>query len=188
MKRLSDIIVSLTLILIFLPLMVLISIIIKLSSPGPIFYTRKNKMTPSYRLGKGAKPFFYFKFRSMFVESECVTKFGAFIRRWHLDELPELFLVFTGRMSLVGPRPWLRTSVKKPENKKKYYASLKTKPGITGPFQINRKEKNSIDYVISLNNWYAENQGFKTDVKIILKTIPAIIKQRVGIRQTLTLL
>jgi lipopolysaccharide/colanic/teichoic acid biosynthesis glycosyltransferase len=168
--------------------MIIVGIIIKLDSPGPIFYYQNKKGKRVYRLGKNSKPFPYFKFRSMYVGSEEATKFGCFIRRWHLDELPELLLVLNGSMSLVGPRPWTRDFLIKIENKKKFYDSMKAKPGITGPFQISRKEKSSIDYVIFLNNWYAENQGFITDTKIILKTIPAIMKQKVGIHKTLLVL
>lgn len=177
MKRFSDFLVSLILIFIFLPVMIIISIIIKLDSKGPIIYA-------SYRIGKGGKPFRYFKFRSMYVGSEKVTRFGIFIRRWHLDELPELFLVLTGHMSLVGPRPW--PTVKR--NHKAYYESLRVKPGMTGPAQINRHKENTIENVIILNHWYADNSGFLTDAQIIIKTPLAIMQQKEGVTETVTII
>ena len=179
MKRIIEIIVSFVLILIFLPFMFTVGMIIKLSSRGPIFYT-------GFRLGKNAKPFRYFKFRSMYVGSEKVTSFGLFIRRWHIDELPEFFLVLIGHMSLVGPRPLLRNSIKR--DHKTYYASLKTKPGITGPYQINRQTEKTLEEIVCQNNWYAKHQNFWTDTKIILKTIPAIINQRAGTKKTVMIL
>jgi len=177
MKRFSDFLVSLILIIMLLPIMIVISIIIKFDSKGPIIYV-------SYRIGKGGKPFRYFKFRSMFVGSEKVTRFGIFIRRWHLDELPELFLVLTGSMSLVGPRPW--PAVKR--NRKAYYQSLRVKPGMTGPAQINRHKENTIENVIILNHWYADNSGFLTDAQIIIKTPLAIMQQKNGVTETITII
>lgn len=178
MKRLFDLLVSSSLIIPLLPFMLLIGIIIKLTSPGPMFHF-------SIRLGRNAKPFHYFKFRSMLVNTEKVTSFGAFIRRWHLDELPELFLVFIGRMSLVGPRPCCRNYIKR--NCKLYYESLRAKPGITGPCQIKRNRRHTLEDIIYLNNWYHKNQGFVTDAKIIFCTPLAILKQKIGVTETLTI-
>lgn len=186
MKRLADIVISVTLIIILCPLMLIIGIMIKVDSSGPIFYSRKKNGFPDYRLGERAKLFYYFKFRSMYVNTETVTKFGYFIRRWHLDELPELFLVLTGYMSLVGPRPLSRSCIKR--NPKSYYESLKVKPGITGPLQVNRHQNNTIEDVIVLNNWYANHLCFLTDLIIILKTPLAIIKQKEGANGTLLML
>ncbi len=178
MKRLSDFLISLALIIVLLPFMIIIGIIIKIDSPGPIFYCRKKNGRPAHRLGKKTKPFYYFKFRSMFVGTEKVTKFGFFIRRWHIDELPELFLVLIGSMSLVGPRPLPRGRINR--NLQSYYASLESKPGITGPFQINQCNKNTVEEIIRMNNWYSKNQGFLTDLIIILKTPLVIIKRKGG--------
>lgn len=186
MKRLADIVISLTLIMILWPLMLIIGLIIKVDSSGPILYSRKKNGFPYYRVGKGAKLFHYFKFRSMYINTETVTKFGYFIRRWHLDELPELFLVLIGHMSLVGPRPLSRGRVNR--HIKCYYESLKVKPGITGPIQINRNKKNTIEDIIISNNWYANHLCFLTDLIIILKTPLAIIKQKEGASGTLLML
>lgn len=185
MKRLSDILVSLILIVILLPIMLLIGIIIKIDSTGPIFYCRKKNGQRTYRIGKNAKPFYYFKFRSMINGTEEVSNFGSFIRRWHLDELPELFLVLIGHMSLVGPRPIFRNSIIR--NRKAYLESLKVRPGITGPFQINRGD-HSMEHMINLNNWYADHAGFITDLIIIIKTPLVIIKQKFGVNKTFSIL
>ena len=186
MKRSADFLISLMLITALLPFMIIIGIIIKIDSPGPIFYCRKKNGLPAHRLGKKTKLFYYFKFRSMFVGTEKVTKFGFFIRRWHIDELPELFLVLIGSMSLVGPRPLPRGSINR--NLQSYYASLKSKPGITGPFQINQCKNNTVEEIIRINNWYFKNQGFLTDLIIILKTPLAIIKRKGGVKETFKIL
>lgn len=186
MKRLSDFLISLILIVILLPLMLMIGITIKLDSRGPIFYSHKKNGFPTYRIGKKMKPFYYFKFRSMFVGTEKVTNFGIFIRRWHLDELPELFLVLIGSMSLVGPRPLPQGTIKRSVNS--YYNSLRVKPGITGPFQIHCFETITIEEMIYQNNWYAKNQGFLTDLIIIFKTPFAILKRRGGAKETFKIL
>lgn len=167
-----------------LPLMIIVGLIIKIDSPGPIIYCRKKSGFINYRIGKNGKPFYYFKFRSMYVGLEKVTRFGVFIRRWHLDELPELFLVLRGSMSLVGPRPWQRVE----RNYKDYYNSLRVRPGMTGSAQINRNEENTIENAIEINHWYARNLCFLTDLRIILKTPLAIIRQKNGATETIKVL
>ncbi|MHB8904130.1 MAG: sugar transferase, partial [Patescibacteria group bacterium] len=140
-KRIFDIIISGLLILILAPILILTAIIIVLDSRGPIFFSRRDDGSFVYRVGESGTPFKYFKFRSMIPDSDSmrynelanrnlrsdgpmvkikddprVTHFGHFIRRFSIDELPELFLVFIGRMSLVGPRPHLPEEVAKYEN------------------------------------------------------------------------
>jgi len=166
--------------------MIIIGIIIKLSSPGPILYLRNRYGHRVYRIGKNAKPFLYFKFRSMFIDAETVTKFGCFIRRWHLDELPELFLVFIGSMSLVGPRPWSRDTVMKYKND--YYKTLQVRPGITGLFQIYRFKNNTVLEAIRLNNIYVEKCGFLMDLVIVLKTPLIILRKKGGVKSTFLIL
>lgn len=170
-KRFLGFIFSLTLIVILLPLFILIAIGIKLDSRGPIFYNCQ-------RIGKYGKPFHYFKFRSMYVGTTEVTNFGLFIRRWHLDELPELFLVLIGRLSLVGPRPMPLDFITRKH--KDYYDSLKVKPGMTGLFQIRRNRRRNIEHIIFLNNWYADKKCFLIDFHILRKTPKAILKQKDG--------
>jgi lipopolysaccharide/colanic/teichoic acid biosynthesis glycosyltransferase len=178
MKRIADLIISFLLIVLFLPVMLITALLIKIDSPGPIFYSRKSNGKPVFRIGKNAKLFRYFKFRSMLVGTNKVTRIGVFIRRWHLDELPELFLVFIGKMSLVGPRPIDRCYVIRSSSA--YYQSLTAKPGITGPWQIHRKSNKTIEEIIKFNRWYARHQCFLTDLNIIIKTPIAIIKNKGG--------
>jgi lipopolysaccharide/colanic/teichoic acid biosynthesis glycosyltransferase len=187
MKRIADLVLSFLLIASFLPVMLVTGILIKLSSPGPIFYKRKSNGAPVLRIGKNAKLFRYFKFRSMYVGTNQVTRIGFFIRRWHIDELPELFLVFIGKMSLVGPRPIDKSYVIR--NNKAYYNSLNAKPGITGPWQIHRKGDKTIEEIIKFNRWYAKHQCFLTDLNIIIKTPIAIIRNKeCGVKETLKIL
>jgi len=170
-KRCLGFIFSLSLILILMPLLIVVAISIKLDSPGPIFYS-------CLRIGKYGKPFKYFKFRSMYVGTNKVTNFGRFIRRWHLDELPELFLVLIGRLSLVGPRPMPYSSITREHQA--YSDSLQVKPGMTGPFQVRHNRRKNIEHIIFLNNWYAKKQCFFVDFSLILKTPKAIWKQKDG--------
>lgn len=185
MKRIFDLIISLILIIMLLPIMIIVSIGIKIDSPGPIFYCRKSNGVPAFRLGKDAKPFFYFKFRSMAVGTKEATRFGFFIRRWHLDELSELFLVLTGRMSLVGPRALERGCIT--HDHLSYYESLHNKPGVTGYMQINRKETLYIKDHIEANNLYFKNQSLMTDIIILIKTPACIWRQKCGAKTTMPL-
>ena len=153
-KRLFDLVISLLLIVSFSPLMILISLAIKISSPGPIIFRQK-------RLGENTKEFQIFKFRSMLVESEKqgtglnsfefdprVTKVGKYLRSFSLDELPQLFNILRGDMSLVGPRPpvnyELGGSEDSAEVPKKFRARFTLKPGLTGLAQI--KGRNSLSW------------------------------------------
>ena len=187
MKRIADLIFSSCLIIVLLPIMIITGVLIKLDSLGPIFYKQKLNGAPVLRIGKNAKLFRYFKFRSMYIGTDEVTRIGFFIRRWHIDEVSELFLVFIGKMSLVGPRPVEKSYVIR--NNKAYYNSLSSKPGITGPWQINRKSGKTIEDVIKFNRWYSKHQCFLIDFSIIIKTPIAIIKNKeCGVAETLKIL
>lgn len=187
MKRIADFVLSSGLIILLLPVMILTAVLIKLDSSGPIFYSRKSNGLPVLRIGQNAKLFHYFKFRSMFTGTTQVTRIGLFIRRWHLDELPELFLVFIGKMSLVGPRPIDKCYVIR--NNCAYYESMKAKPGITGPWQIHRKSNKTIEEIIKFNRWYARHQCLLTDLNIIIKTpLAIIINKDGGVTETLKII
>ena len=200
-KRVFDIIVSALLILILSPLLILVAIIIKLDSKGPIFFYQKDDGNYLTRIGEGSKPFRYFKFRSMIPGADSmrykeladrnirndgplvkikddprVTKFGKFIRRFSIDELPELFLVFIGKMSLVGPRPHLPEEVAKYENHHK--KTLTIKPGITGLAQVSGRSDLMFEEEVKLDLYYIENWSFLLDLSILLKTPMAVIKKR----------
>ncbi len=187
-KFLEDIILAAVAIIFLSPLMVLIAIAIKLDSPGPVFFRQQ-------RLGFNNRVFNVYKFRSMKVDNRetngktiqavhgdtRVTKIGRFLRRTSLDELPQLFNVFNGTMSIVGPRP--HAVDHNEEYSKKiygYFARHRVKPGITGWAQVNglRGEIKSIDKMeqrVEHDIHYAENWSLIFDFKIILKTIRVII-------------
>ena len=189
-----DIVFSLLGLILLLPLLIVIAIIIKVESKGPVFYKQ-------IRVGKDNKDFKIFKFRTMFVGSDKkglltvgnkdprVTKTGYFLRKYKLDELPQLINVLLGNMSFVGPRPEVRHYVN-------FYSEndlsvLKVKPGITDYASIyfrneveilkasDNPERLYIDEIlpkkIALNKDYILNNSLFTDIKIILKTISTII-------------
>jgi len=200
-KRIFDIIVSSLLIIIFSPLILVVAIIIKIDSRGPIFFSRRDDGAYLYRVGEGGVPFKYFKFRSMIPNSDSmrynelaalnirsegpmvkikddprVTRFGRTIRRWSIDELVELFLVFIGRMSLVGPRPHLPEEVAKYENY--HRKTLTIKPGITGLAQVSGRSDLPFDEEAKLDIYYIENWSLLLDLSILFKTPLAVFKHR----------
>ena len=200
-KRIFDIIVSLLLIIIFSPIIILTILAIWLDSKGPIFFSRRDNGSPVTRIGEGGKPFRYFKFRSMVPNTDSmrykeladrnmradgpmvkikddprVTRVGNFIRRWSIDELPELFLVFIGRMSLVGPRPHLPEEVAKYENY--HRKTLSVKPGITGLAQVSGRSDLAFEEEVKLDVYYIENWSLMLDISILFKTPLAVFKHR----------
>ncbi len=200
-KRLFDIFGSAILITILSPLIILTTIAIVIDSHGPIFFSRRDDGSPVYRIGQGGHPFRYFKFRSMIPNSDSmryreladknlrsegplvkikddprVTRFGRMIRRWSIDELPELFLVFIGRMSLVGPRPHLPEEVAKYENY--HRKTLTVKPGITGLAQVSGRSDLLFEEEAKLDIYYIENWSMLLDISILFKTPLAVFKHR----------
>jgi exopolysaccharide biosynthesis polyprenyl glycosylphosphotransferase len=198
-KRIFDIIISSILITIVTPPSLIFALMIKLTSTGPVFY----KTTV---IGKNGKPFYWFKFRTMYsnndpsvhkehlkkliIENHAnqklindlrITKVGKILRKFSLDELPQLFNVFIGNMSLVGPRPCLpyEYEIFKDWHKLKY----KVIPGMTGLAQIiarNRKDVTFNDSVL-LDLYYADNQSLWLDLKILFKTVPILMFGKGGI-------
>jgi len=200
-KRIFDILGSAFLILILSPFILLTMAAIVLDSRGPIFFSRRDDGQPVYRVGEGGAPFRYFKFRSMIPNSDSmrynelaernlrsdgpmvkikddprVTRVGRLIRRWSIDELPELFLVFIGRMSLVGPRPHLPEEVAKYENY--HRKTLTVKPGITGLAQVSGRSDLLFEEEAKLDIYYIENWSLLLDISILLRTPLAVIKHR----------
>jgi exopolysaccharide biosynthesis polyprenyl glycosylphosphotransferase len=172
------------------PVMALLAISIRLHDGGPALFTQ-------VRIGKDGREFLIYKFRTMVVDAEKqqaelltindsdgvlfklrkdprVTAVGAYLRRWSMDELPQLFNVFLGDMSLVGPRPAVPDEVAK-------YAEhvrrrLVVKPGLTGLWQVNGRSDLSWDESVRLDLRYAENWSFALDLQILWKTISALVK------------
>lgn len=193
-KRLFDIILSTFGLIVFSPILIVIAILIKLDSKGPVFYRQT-------RVGKHSEDFKIFKFRTMHINADKmglltvgdrdprVTKVGYTLRKYKLDELPQLINVFVGEMSFVGPRPEVRKYVDL------YSESdaeiLNVKPGITDYASIKYRdeaelmkasdnpEKIYIEEImpekIRLNKMYIENYGVITDLKIIFKTFASIV-------------
>lgn len=187
-KRLLDLILS----LIFMPfiviLIILVGPIIYLSNKGPIFYNAPRK-------GRWCKQFYMFKFRSMYINSPDlrnsdgssfnsdkdprVTKFGYIMRKYSIDELPQLINVLKGDMSFVGPRPNLNSYDliydDLPEILKKRYS---IRPGITGYSQAYYRNSISQEEKYNLDAWYSDNITFVLDMKILFQTFLSVIKHK----------
>ena len=192
-KRTFDLCLGIILlVLLFIPAIILCTIIV-IESPGFPFYV-------SQRVGKGGKPFSMIKFRSMVIYAEKikssmqaqnvrqdgplfkvahdprVTKFGQWIRRWSIDELPNILNVIEGDMSFIGPRPHLPDEVAKYSNK--HLQVLTIKPGITGMAQVYGRDTNTFDREIELDLFYIENWSLLLDTKILFLTFRAIFQGR----------
>lgn len=174
MKRLFDIFSSLFAIIIFSPILILVSVAIKLESKGPIIFKQD-------RPGINNKLFKIYKFRSMKVDTpnvatdlldpaDFITKSGKIIRKTSLDELPQLFNILKGDMTVVGPRPALYNQYELIEKRTKVNVH-KIKPGLTGLAQVMGRDDNSDDQKVQYDKYYLENQSFKLDMYIIYKTI-----------------
>jgi exopolysaccharide biosynthesis polyprenyl glycosylphosphotransferase len=199
-KRGMDIIGSALALIILAPVFLIIAIAIKLESKGPIFFTKLDDGTPAYRVGHKGKKFVCYKFRSMRDKSHelryteladknirkdgplvkikgdpRVTKVGRFIRRFSIDELPQLFNALIGNMSLIGPRPHLPEEVKKYEQKDHFAFTIK--PGITGLPQISGRSDLSFEEKTKLDRFYIENWSIWLDLKILFKTPFVLLKR-----------
>lgn len=177
LKRTVDICGSLFGIIILSPVMLFTAIGVKISSPGPILFKQE-------RIGRNKKPFKMLKFRSMRVNTTETTgwttdtdprktRFGSIIRKFSIDELPQLFNVLKGDMSLVGPRPEVPHYVLQfKEDVPLYLLRQQVRPGITGWAQINGlRGDTSIEDRVKYDIWYIENWSFSLDVKILIKTV-----------------
>lgn len=186
-KKAFDIVFSTFVILLIFPwLFPIIMLIIKIESPGPIFFKQE-------RSGRDNRTFMCFKFRSMYVNGLAhkkqaekgdsrITKFGAFIRKTSIDELPQFFNVFYGDMSVVGPRPHMVNLAKEYSDLiNNYLVRQYAKPGITGWAQVNgyrgeTKVLSDMESRVEYDIWYIENWSLLLDVKIIVKTIINVFK------------
>jgi len=193
LKRLFDILMSLIVLVIASPLMHLTALMIKLTSPGPIFFKQQ-------RVGFMGKVFTMYKFRTMEVKTdsgihqEYVTDlfssdrpmvkidnchrlipFGQIIRRLFIDELPQLFNVILGQMSLVGPRPAIPYEVQAYQDW--HMGRLLTLPGMTGLWQVSGKNRLTFNEMVRLDIQYAHECSFLTDMKILISTPIAIISE-----------
>jgi len=180
-KRLLDILVSFFAIIILSPIFLFITIVIKFSSRNQIFFRQQ-------RPGLHNKPFIIYKFCTLvdiyddqgylLSETERLVPFGRFLRRTSIDELPELFNVLRGEMSLVGPRPLLMRYLNRytPKQIRRH----EVKPGITGWAQIHGRNNTTWEERFEQDLWYVEHYSFSLDCKIIMATIPVLFRSGGG--------
>ena len=192
LKRSFDLVISLVTLILLAPVLLVIAVAVKLSSSGPVIYR-------SIRPGMAGKPFYCFKFRTMREHAEQIqddleplneksgaifkirddprlTRVGRFLRRFSLDELPQLVNVVRGEMSLVGPRPLpMRDFNRLEEWHKKRYLVL---PGITGLWQVSGRAELDFDDLVRLDFLYLERWSIFLDLSILLRTIPAVLSRR----------
>ena len=191
-KRAFDLVAASVLLVVISPVLAVIALAIKLDSRGPVFYR-------SMRPGIGGRPFACLKFRTMHSGAEAmqdelerhnemggaifkiredprVTRVGTFLRRWSLDELPQLFNVLRGEMSLVGPRPLPQRDYDRLEDwHRKRYLVL---PGLTGLWQVSGRSELDFDELVRLDFLYLERWSVGLDLSILLKTVPAVVRAK----------
>ena len=190
LKRAVDIVLSSVLLAMLAPLFAMLGLLIKLTSPGPAFYV-------SERIGRKGRVFRLWKFRTMMAGADRmkaalaaanerngilfkikndprVTPVGRFLRKFSLDELPQLFNVLWGDMSLVGPRPPLANEVAQYEVK--HYRRLDVLPGLTGLWQVRARHDPSFDQYVALDIAYVENWNFWMDLKILVRTAEVVLR------------
>ncbi|WP_022846472.1 undecaprenyl-phosphate galactose phosphotransferase WbaP [Desulfurobacterium sp. TC5-1] len=196
LKRLFDLTVSILLLPILLPIITIIAILIKFDSEGPVFFVHN-------RVGKDGKIIGVIKFRTMYKDAQQrlekllaeneeirkewetyfklkndprITKVGKFLRKTSLDELPQIFNVLKGDMSLVGPRPVVKEEIEKYYKDFAQYYYL-VKPGITGLWQVSGRSDTDYDKRVRLDTWYVLNWSLWLDIIILIKTVKAVLKK-----------
>lgn len=192
-KRSFDILLSACAIVILLPCMLLICLIIKIDSPGPALYVHN-------RIGKNGRPLALYKFRSMYINAETmiasftpeqkaeweenfklnhdprITRVGQFLRKTSLDELPQLFNILIGNLSIVGPRPVVAEELEKYNTNKDVFLSVK--PGLTGYWQAYARSDCSYERRMEMELYYVRNASLLWDIQILFATVGAVLKRR----------
>lgn len=199
-KRIIDLTLAISLAILFLPVWIIIPILIKVDSPGPIFYSHK-------RIGKKGREFWLYKFRSMVKGADDIlfkknkrllkefkkgdwklrhdpriTPLGRILRAITIDEFPQLLNVIRGEMSIVGPRAYLKKELKEqgkkyPQTKKLIKEILTVKPGITGPWQTSGRNEIPFNQRAKMDADYARSKSLIKDFVILLKTPPAMFSK-----------
>ena len=191
-KRVFDIVFSLIGLILLSPVFLIISIIIKLDSKGPVFFVHS-------RIGEKGKSIGIYKFRTMVNNAEDliksftpeqkeefersyklendprITKVGDFLRKTSLDELPQILNILIGELSIIGPRPIVQSELDKYEDNKDKFLSVR--PGLTGYWAANGRSDTSYEERMQMELYYVDNMSFKLDVKIFFKTIFAVLKK-----------
>ena len=180
-KRIVDIFVSLVLLVILLPVFIIIVLAIRLTSKGPAIFKQE-------RAGKNGKPFVFYKFRTMKLDVEPfgpspksgddprLTKTGKFLREYSVDELPQLFNVLIGDMSIIGPRPLYVSQMAEWDERQK--KRLLVKPGLTGLAQISGRGQLTREEKLELDVKYVEFASFFTDIRIVIATIGYVLGRK----------
>jgi exopolysaccharide biosynthesis polyprenyl glycosylphosphotransferase len=191
-KRALDVALAGAGLVVSLPIMAVAAAAISIDSPGPVLFRQE-------RLGKWGRPFTIIKFRTMVADAEerlerllshdegdgphfkmrddpRVTRVGAVLRRWSIDELPQLFNVLRGDMSLVGPRPPLPREVA--DYGPSDLCRLRGKPGITGMWQASGRKELTFDDMVRLDRYYIEHWSLRLDLRILLKTVKVVFARR----------
>jgi len=195
LKRSLDVAAVLAAVPVLIPLFFIMACMVVLSSPGPVFYSHR-------RIRQNGAFFSMWKFRTMCVNSAevleeyltqhpearsewnkthklrhdpRVTRVGLFLRRFSMDELPQIWNVLTGQMSLVGPRPIVAAEVEK--YKDSFHLYCRVKPGLTGLWQVSGRSELSYDQRVALDREYIERWSLRHDLNILLKTVPAVVNQ-----------
>ncbi|MGU8221434.1 sugar transferase [Clostridium perfringens] len=180
MKRVFDFLMSFIAIIVFSPIILIISLLVKLTSKGPVFFKQR-------RIGKNNEEFNILKFRSMRIDtpnvathllkdpSVFITPIGKFLRKTSLDELPQLINILKGEMSIVGPRPALYNQYDLKDMRTKVGVH-KLVPGLTGWAQINGRDEIPLEEKVALDKEYMNMQSFWMDIKIIFMTVFKVAK------------
>jgi len=205
-RRALNVLVALVGIVVAAPVMAVVAVLIKLTSPGPVFFTQTrvglDRRDPAVDRGNGRRlldlggePFRIYKFRTMFVQKKAeqvwasqddprVTSVGRILRKYRLDELPQLFNVLLGDMNIVGPRPEQPGIAADLQRQITLYNQRhKVRPGITGWAQINQHYDQTIEDVrrkVSLDLEYIKRQSLAEDLKIMLRTVPVVVLRKGG--------
>lgn len=180
-KRVLDVAISLIALVLLAPIMLLIAVVIKLSSPKhPVLFKQ-------FRIGRGYHVFCIYKFRTMHTNApkniakgeldnadKMITKLGKFLRRFSLDELPQLFNVLKGDMSLIGPRPLVYTERQIRTMRKEHHVYA-IRPGITGIAQINGRDQVSVSEKVRMDAEYVRYVGLALDTEIFFRTFSAVL-------------
>lgn len=180
MKRCFDLISSLVGIILFSPILLLLALIIKVTSPGPILFKQR-------RIGKDNQEFMIYKFRTMRIDTpnvathllknpeQYITSIGKFMRKTSLDELPQLFNILKGEMSVVGPRPALYNQYDLIDMRTKVNVHT-IKPGLTGLAQVSGRDELELDKKVYFDELYLNKQSFFYDLKLIFLTVVKVFK------------